>query len=80
MKYIAMLSGGQDSTAMTLRLLELGMPLDYIVFSDTGLEHDEMYEYIDKLDEYFQRSYGMKVIRLKPKHDFEPVRDCFCEI
>ena len=37
MKYIAMLSGGQDSTAMTLRLLELGEPVDYVVFSDTTL-------------------------------------------
>lgn len=68
---IAMLSGGQDSTAMTLRMLELGMEIDYIVFSDTGLEHDEMYEYIDKLDAFFQRKYGKKILRLYPKHSFE---------
>lgn len=71
MKYISMLSGGQDSTAMTVRLLELGEPLDYIIFSDTGLEHEEMYEYIDKLDAFFQRRYNMKITRLYPKHDFE---------
>ena len=70
-KYIAMLSGGQDSTAMTLRLLELGKPVDYIIFSDTGLEHDEMYEYLDKLDAFFQRKYNKKIIRLYPKNSFE---------
>lgn len=69
--YISMLSGGQDSTAMTLRILELGLPLDYIVFLDTTLEHDEMYEYIDKLDAFFQRKYNMKITRLKPKESFE---------
>jgi 3'-phosphoadenosine 5'-phosphosulfate sulfotransferase (PAPS reductase)/FAD synthetase len=71
MKYIAMISGGQDSTAMTLRLLELGEPVDYIVFCDTGLEFNDMYEYIDKLDLFFQRKYGKKIIRLHPKNDFE---------
>jgi 3'-phosphoadenosine 5'-phosphosulfate sulfotransferase (PAPS reductase)/FAD synthetase len=71
MIYLSLLSGGQDSTAMTLRLLELGYPVDYIIFSDTGLEFDEMYEYLDKLDLFFQRKYGKKIIRLKPKKDFE---------
>jgi 3'-phosphoadenosine 5'-phosphosulfate sulfotransferase (PAPS reductase)/FAD synthetase len=71
MTYISLLSGGQDSTAMTLRLLEFGYPVDYIVFSDTLLEFDEMYEYIDKLDDFFQRKYGKKIIRLKPEKDFE---------
>ena len=71
MTYISMLSGGEDSTAMTLRILELGLPLDYIVFSDTGLEHDYMYEYIDKLDLFFQRKYNKKIVKLSPKHSFE---------
>jgi len=69
--YIAMLSGGQDSTAMTLRLLELGEPVDYIVFADTGIEHKEMYEYIDKLDAFFQRKYGIKITRLHPPYTFD---------
>jgi len=70
MKYIAMLSGGQDSCSMTLRLLELGEPVDYIVFCDTTLEHEEMYEYIDKLDAFFQRKYGIKITRVYPKKSF----------
>jgi len=70
-KYISMLSGGRDSTAMTLMLLEKKEPLDNIVFCDTGLEHDLMYEYIDKLDAFFKRKYNMKIIRLYPARDFE---------
>lgn len=71
MIYISCLSGGQDSTAMTLRLLELGEPVDYIIFNDTQLEHDEMYDYIDKLDHFFQRKYNKKIIRLKADKNFE---------
>lgn len=71
MKYIAMLSGGQDSTAMTLRLLEIGEPVDYIVFADTGIEFDEMYKYIDKLDQFFQRKYGITITRIKPEKDIK---------
>ena len=69
--YISMLSGGRDSTAMTLMLLDKKEPLDYIVFGDTGLEHEEMYEYIDKLDIFFQRKYNMKITRLYPARDYE---------
>jgi len=69
--YIAMLSGGQDSTAMTLKLLEDGYPVDYIIFSDTTLEHDDMYEYIDKLDSFFNRKYNKSIIRLQPNKSFE---------
>jgi len=71
MKYLAMLSGGQDSTAMTLRMLELGMQIDYIIFCDTGLEVKEMYNYIDKLDTFFQRKYNIKITRLNPRKTFE---------
>ncbi len=69
--YIAMLSGGRDSTALVLRLLELGEPVDHIVFCDTTLEYDIMYDYIDKLDTFFQRKYNKKIVRLKPKNSFE---------
>ncbi|GAI98610.1 unnamed protein product, partial [marine sediment metagenome] len=38
MKYIASFSGGKDSTAMLLRLIKEGWPLDEVVFFDTGWE------------------------------------------
>jgi 3'-phosphoadenosine 5'-phosphosulfate sulfotransferase (PAPS reductase)/FAD synthetase len=40
--YVVSLSGGKDSTAMLLRLLEEGRPVDLILFCDTGLEFEAM--------------------------------------
>lgn len=71
MKYIASISGGQDSTAMTVRMLELGMPLDYIVFCDTGNEFKEMYAYLDRLDVYLKNKFNIVITRLKGKHTLE---------
>lgn len=77
MKHIASISGGQDSTAMTVRMLELGMPLDYIIFCDTGNEFKEMYEYLDRLDIYLQNKFKIGITRLKSKHTLESL--CFTE-
>ena len=41
-KYIVNLSGGKDSTAMLLMLLEKGCPVDYILFADTGKDFPQM--------------------------------------
>lgn len=71
MKHIASISGGQDSTAMTVRMLELGMPLDYIVFCDTGNEFKEMYAYLDRLDVYLKNKFNIGITRLKGKHTLE---------
>lgn len=56
-------SGGKDSTAMLLRLIELGEQIDEIVFADTGFEFPELYAYIDKIESHI----GRKIIRLKPQ-------------
>ncbi len=61
MKYIASISGGQDSTAMTVRLLELGHPVDYIVFCDTGNEFPQMYDYLKRLDKWLLKTYGIGI-------------------
>lgn len=69
--YISMLSGGQDSSAMTLRALELGYPVDYIVFCDTGLEFEEMYKYIEELSTMIKRKYGITVTTIHPRKTFK---------
>lgn len=47
--YIASFSGGKDSTAMVLWLLEQGWPLDEVVFYDTGMEFQAVYGIRDKI-------------------------------
>ena len=63
MKHIVSFSGGKDSTAMLLMMLEKGIQVDEIYFADTGVEFPEMYQYIDKIEKYI----GQKIIRLQPK-------------
>ena len=60
-------SGGKDSTALLLRMLEENMPVDIILFCDTGLEFPELYEHIDKVE----KNIGRKITRLKCDEDFE---------
>lgn len=57
MIHIVNLSGGADSTALTLKLLELGYPIDYIVFADTGKDFPQMLEHIEKLKTYIKQNY-----------------------
>ena len=65
--HVVSLSGGKDSTAMLLRMLEEGWPVDIILFCDTGLEFEAMYRHIDKLEQYISRP----ITRLKSPQSFE---------
>jgi len=67
MKHIVSFSGGKDSTAMLLRLLEEKYPVDDIVFFDTGWEFPEMHQHIQKVQEYI----GRKITVLKSEKTFE---------
>ena len=62
-KTIVSFSGGKDSTAMLLRMLELDYQIDEIVFADTGFEFPELYSYIKRVEKYI----GRKITILKPK-------------
>ena len=53
------LSGGKDSTAMLLLMIERGMPIDMVLSADTGMEFPEMYEHLAKLDEHLFRERGI---------------------
>lgn len=66
-KQIVSLSGGKDSTAMLLLTLEKGEKIDDIVFFDWGKEFPEMYEHLQKLEDFI----GRKITRLYPPHPFE---------
>ena len=64
--HVVSFSGGKDSTAMLLRMLEEGYPVDIILHCDTGLEFPEMYEHIDKVEKYI----GRPITRLKSEKDY----------
>lgn len=67
MKHIVQFSGGKDSTCMLLMMLEKGMQVDEIIFCDTGMEFPQMYEHIDKVEQYI----GRPITRIKPKYSYE---------
>lgn len=67
-KYIVSFSGGKDSTAMLLILLEKGEPIDEVVYFDAGnWEFPGMADHIDKVEKYT----GLKITRLHPKKSFD---------
>lgn len=55
MKHIVSFSGGKDSTAMLLMMIEKGMQIDDIIFCDTGKEFPEIYEHIKQVEQYIKR-------------------------
>ena len=67
MKHIVSFSGGKDSTAMLLMMLEKNMQIDEIIFCDTGIEFDEMYAHVDKV----KKNIGMDITVLKSEKTFE---------
>jgi len=68
-RIIVSMSGGKDSTAMALNLLEKGYSASEFdrVFVDTGWEHSSTYEYLD----YLEEKIG-KITRLRAEI---PIRD-----
>ena len=64
---VVALSGGKDSTAMLLGMIDRGMQIDCILFCDTGLEFPAMYEHLAKLE----KDTGRQIIRIKAEHSYE---------
>ena len=62
-KHIVNFSGGKDSTAMLLRMLEENMQVDEIIFCNVkatqqiGGELPEMYDYVNKINNYIKQKY-----------------------
>lgn len=55
MKNIVNFSGGKNSTAMLLRMIEMNMQIDEIIFADTRMEYPELYPYIKKVEKFIDR-------------------------
>jgi len=60
-------SGGKDSTAMLLLMIEHKIKFDAVVYFDCGTwEFPQMAEHIKKVESYI----GIKILTIKPKIDF----------
>ena len=68
-RYIASVSFGKDSLAMILYILETGMPLDEVLFYDTGMEFEAIYHNRNKLVRILER-HSVKFTELKPNNLF----------
>lgn len=64
---IVSFSGGKDSTAMLLKMIKNNIKIDEIIFCDTGMEFQEMYDHIEKVQEMIQ----MPITVLKSEKSFE---------
>ena len=60
-------SGGKDSTAMLLMMLERGERVDHIVFFDTGWEFPQMLDHIAEVERHISR----EITRLHPAKSFD---------
>ena len=69
--HVVSLSGGKDSTAMLLLMLERGFPIDAVLNADTDMEFPEMYEHLRRLDEHLFRERGLHITTLKSSRSFE---------
>lgn len=68
-KYIASVSFGKDSLAMLLRLIEENEPLNEVIFYDTGMEFNAIYNIRDKVKNLLKEK-NIKYVELKPKNSF----------
>lgn len=64
---IVSFSGGKDSTAMLLKMIKNNIKIDEIIFCDTGMEFQEMYDHIEKVQKMIQ----MPITVLKSEKSFE---------
>lgn len=65
------LSGGKDSTAMLLLMIERGLPINTVLWADTDMEFPEMYDHISKVDDYLYRERGIHITMLRHPKGFE---------
>ena len=67
---VASFSGGKDSTAMVLHMIELGEHIDEVVCCDTYKEFPAMYRHIEKVRKVIEDA-GIKFTMIKAEHDFD---------
>ena len=65
------LSGGKDSSCLLLLMIEKGLPIDCVLYADTGMEFPEMEAHSAKLDDFLYQERGIHITTLRHPHGFE---------
>lgn len=68
--HVVSFSGGKDSTAMLLRMIELGCHIDEVMCCDTYKEFPAMYRHIAKVKMVVQE-HGIKFTELRSEKSFD---------
>ena len=69
--HVVNISGGKDSTALALLMIERSMPIDCAICAKTGMDFPEMEEHLDRLDAHLFRERGIHITFLQSPHSFE---------
>ena len=69
LRHIASVSFGKDSLAMLLLLLEKEMPLDEVIFYNSGVEFQAIYDIRDRVRPILEQR-GIRFTELKPDVSF----------
>lgn len=71
MKYVASCSFGKDSLAMLIKIKELGLPLDEVIYCEIMFDKNisgetpEMYKFIKKAEKILKEKFDIKVKHLR---------------
>jgi len=63
-KFRVSFSGGKDSATMLIMLLEKKYPVHSVDFLDSEYEYPEVYDYIQRVEDYINERWGIKINRL----------------
>lgn len=68
--HVVSFSGGKDSTAMLLHMMELGMKIDMVLYCDTWMEFPAMYRHVEKIKKVVEDA-GIQFVTLKSPESFK---------
>ena len=68
--HLVSFSGGKDSTAMLLHMMELGMKIDMVLYCDTWMEFPAMYRHVEKIKKVVEDA-GIQFVTLKSPESFK---------
>ena len=76
LNYILSFGGGLNSTALLVYILKNKMPLDMVIFSDTGDEHDYTYESV-KFYKKYAEDHGIRFDIVKSTNNMSLYEYCY---